>query len=154
MRRREWSAFVAMMAVTLTAACGGGDQGATQDTTADTGTAAAPAPEPATPPATVPANLPPGVTPEDVAAGQQLFGTVCAACHGPDAKGTQLAPNLTDGEWIDVDGTYPAIAQNIKTGVPQPKQYPAPMPPMGGGNFTDQQVNQLAAYVWSLGGGK
>jgi len=152
--RREWSSLAAMLAVAMVTACGGGGEQAGTETTGDTGTAAAPAPEPTTPAATVPENLPPGVTAEDVAAGQQLFGTVCAACHGPDAKGTQLAPDLTDSEWLDIDGTYPAIAQNIKTGVPQPKQYPAPMPPMGGGNFTDQQVNQLAAYVWSLGGGK
>jgi len=150
--RREWSALVAMLAVTMTAACGGGEKGG-EVPPADTGTAAAPAPEPTTP-AAVPANLPPGVTAEDVAAGQQLFATVCAACHGPDAKGTQLAPNLTDSEWIDIDGTYDAIVHNIKTGVPQPKQFPAPMPPMGGGNFTDEQVRQLGAYVWSLGGGK
>ena len=30
---------------------------------------------------------------------------LCAACHGPDAKGTALAPNLTDDEWLHADGT-------------------------------------------------
>lgn len=152
MRRREWSSLVAMLAVAMTAACGGGggEQAGTQGTP-EPGTAATPAPEP-TP--QVPANLPPGVSAEDVSAGQQLFATVCAACHGPDAKGTQLAPNLTDSEWLDGDGTFDSIVHTIQVGVPQPKQYPAPMPAMGGGNFNEQQVRQLAAYVWSLGGGK
>jgi cbb3-type cytochrome c oxidase subunit III len=89
-----------------------------------------------------------------VAAGQQTFNTVCVACHGPDAKGTPLAPNLTDAEWVNIDGTYDAIINVVKTGVPQPKNAPAPMPPMGGASLTDAQVRDVAAYVWSLGGGK
>jgi cbb3-type cytochrome c oxidase subunit III len=89
-----------------------------------------------------------------LAAGGQTFSTVCAACHGPDAKGTQLAPNLTDAEWINVDGTYDAIINLVKTGVPTPKNAPAPMPPMGGASLDDAGVRAVAAYVWSLGGGK
>jgi mono/diheme cytochrome c family protein len=89
-----------------------------------------------------------------VAAGAQTFSTVCSACHGADAKGTQLAPNLTDAEWINIDGTYPAMVTLVKTGVPMPKAAPAPMAPMGGAMLTDDQVNAVAAYVWSLGGGK
>jgi hypothetical protein len=42
----------------------------------------------------------------------------------------------------------------VKTGVPTPKTHPAPMMPMGGATLTDEQVNQVASYVWSLGGGK
>jgi cbb3-type cytochrome c oxidase subunit III len=89
-----------------------------------------------------------------VASGGQTFSTVCAACHGADAKGTQLAPNLTDAEWINIDGTYPAMVTLVKTGVATPKAAPAPMPAMGGASLTDDQVNAVAAYVWSLGGGK
>jgi mono/diheme cytochrome c family protein len=99
--------------------------------------------------------LPPGVTPEMVAAGQQIFTGAggCMACHGPDATGTPLAPNLTDNEWINISGrNYDEIVNLIKTGVPTPKQAPAPMPPRGGSNITDDQVNQVAAYVVSLGG--
>jgi mono/diheme cytochrome c family protein len=89
-----------------------------------------------------------------VAAGQQLF-TTCAACHGPDGKGLpNLGANLTDTEWLNADGTYESIQAIIKTGVPTPKQSQTPMPPMGGAQLTDDQVKAVAAYVWSLGGGK
>jgi cbb3-type cytochrome c oxidase subunit III len=89
-----------------------------------------------------------------VAAGQQLF-TTCAACHGPDGKGLpNLGPNLTDTEWLNADGTFASIQSTIKTGVATPKQAPVPMPPMGGTQLTDDQIKAVAAYVWSLGGGK
>jgi cbb3-type cytochrome c oxidase subunit III len=99
---------------------------------------------------------PEGATAEDVTAGQQIFSAVgnCYTCHGPDAKGTALAPNLTDGEWLNIDGTFASIQQNVKTGVPQPKQFPAGMPAMGGASLSDDQIRQVSAYVWSLGGGK
>jgi cbb3-type cytochrome c oxidase subunit III len=99
---------------------------------------------------------PAGATAEDVAAGQQIFTSTgnCYTCHGPDAKGTQLAPNLTDAEWLNIDGTFASIQTNVKNGVPTPKQHPAAMPPMGGATLTDDQIRQVAAYVWSLGGGK
>jgi len=107
--------------------------------------------------ATQAAGQPPhGATAEDVTAGQQIFTSTgnCYTCHGPDAKGTALAPNLTDSEWLNIDGTFAAIQQNVKTGVPQPKQHPAAMPAMGGANLSDDQIRQVSAYVWSLGGGK
>lgn len=102
------------------------------------------------------AALPEGVTQEQVAQGQQLFTGQggCMACHGPDAKGTQLAPDLTDSEWINVSGrNLSEITDLIHSGVPQPKEHPGPMPPMGGANLSDEQVQALAAYVVSLGQG-
>ena len=154
MRRRDWSAILGMLAVVGMAACAGSDD--TADDTAGDTVSAAPTPTPAPPTGGAPtAGTPPaGATPEMVTAGAQTFSTVCAACHGPDAKGTQLAPNLTDAEWINVDGTYDAIINLVKTGVPTPKQAPAPMPPMGGASLDDAGVRAVAAYVWALGGGK
>lgn len=78
----------------------------------------------------------------------------CFACHGSDAHGTPLAPNLTDDTWLDIDGSYAAIAALVRSGVPHPKQHPAPMPPMGGAHLTSKQVCAVAAYVHGLGGGK
>jgi mono/diheme cytochrome c family protein len=77
-------------------------------------------------------------------------GGTCFTCHGQDAKGTTLAPNLSDNTWIDGDGTYNYLVQRVTTGVPQPKQYPAPMPPKGGAPLSDAQVRAVAAYVYSL----
>lgn len=84
--------------------------------------------------------------------GRKIFagkGT-CFVCHGADAKGTPLAPNLTDAEWLNVDGSRAGIADLVKTGVPKPKKHPAPMPPMGGASLKPDEVQAVAAYVWSL----
>ncbi len=74
----------------------------------------------------------------------------CFACHGASAKGTTLAPDLTDTTWINVDGSYAAIAGLVRTGVPKPKQHPAPMPPLGGATLNGAQVCAVSAYVYSL----
>jgi mono/diheme cytochrome c family protein len=144
--------FGAVILTLALAACGGGGE---QEDAAATGgeTAEQPAPAPTTQPTGTP---PEGATAEDVTAGQQIFTSTgnCYTCHGPDGKGTQLAPNLTDSEWLNIDGTFAAIQQNVKTGVPQPKQHPAPMPAMGGATLSDDQIRQVSAYVWALGGGK
>lgn len=139
-----------ILALALAACAQANDEADDAATTGDE--AAQPAPSPSQPAGTPPE----GATAEDITAGQQIFTATgnCYTCHGPDGKGTQLAPNLTDSEWINIDGTFAAIQQNVKTGVPQPKQHPAPMPPMGGATLTDDQVRQVSAYVWSLGGGK
>lgn len=78
---------------------------------------------------------------------------LCTACHGPDAKGTPLAPDLTDGTWLHVDGSVEAIARLVKEGVAQPKEHPAPMPPMGGAQLTDEEIQAVARYVASLSPG-
>lgn len=98
----------------------------------------------------LPAGAPPNVTQAMVEEGAQSFTTVCAACHGPGGAGTAAAPRLSDSEWLNITGTYPEIDALIKTGVPKPKAHPGMMPPRGGGQFTDAQVDALAAYVFAL----
>ena len=95
------------------------------------------------------------ITAAEVALGDSIFhgqtaGGTCFTCHGQDAKGTTLAPDLSDKTWIDGDGTYNYIVERVTTGVPQPKQHPAPMPPMGGASLSQAQVHAVAAYVYSL----
>lgn len=96
--------------------------------------------------------LPEGVTPAIVDEGQELFAgpAVCATCHGLTGEGSPLAPNLTDDEWLNIDGTYDAIIELINSGVPEPNEYPTPMLPKGGSEITDEQVRAVAAYVWTL----
>jgi mono/diheme cytochrome c family protein len=162
MGKREWLRLV--IAVTL-AACGGdaGDEGAMSG---DTGAAATPTTTGATgtTPATTPgtgapgaAALPPGVTAEMVSSGKTIFESTapCYTCHGPDGGGTALAPNLRDTTWLNIDGSLQAIEGIVRSGVPQPKQFPAPMPAMGGAQppLTDQQVRSVAAYVYSISHG-
>lgn len=117
---------------------------------ADSPKAAAPAP-PAGPTAPA-AQLPAGATAADVQEGQKIFTSMgnCYTCHGQDGAGTAMAPALNDAQWLNIDGSYPAIQQVIKAGVPTPKQHPAPMPAMGGAQLSDQQAKQLGAYVYSI----
>jgi mono/diheme cytochrome c family protein len=61
-----------------------------------------------------------------------------------------VAPDLTDSQWLNGDGSYQFLVNTITNGVPQPKQHPAPMPPKGGAPLTDDQVKAVAAYEYSL----
>jgi glucose/arabinose dehydrogenase/mono/diheme cytochrome c family protein len=99
--------------------------------------------------------VPAGATQQMVALGERIFlgqvgGATCTGCHGADAKGTPLGPDLTDTQWLWGDGSFASIAKTITNGVPQPKQYRSPMPPMGGAQLTSDQVSALAAYIWAL----
>jgi cbb3-type cytochrome c oxidase subunit III len=71
----------------------------------------------------------------------------CATCHGQNLKGGVLAPNLTDGEWLNGDGSLEMIQATVKQGVTKPKKYPAPMPPMGGAKLNDEEVQAVAGFV-------
>ena len=78
----------------------------------------------------------------------------CSACHGVEGKGTMLAPDLTDDAWLNIDGSVAQIERVVKEGVAQPKEHPAPMPPMGGAQLTDPEIQAVAAYVKSLSTGQ
>lgn len=79
-------------------------------------------------------------------AGQRLFLTYCAQCHGGDAKGTKGFPNLTDSDWL-WGGTAAKIKETITNG------RDAMMPPKGLKPDLDlDQIKDLANYVRSLSG--
>jgi mono/diheme cytochrome c family protein len=97
------------------------------------------------------------ITHSMIALGDSVFhgkaaGGTCFMCHGADANGTPgLAPSLTGGKkWLHGDGTYAAIVNIVQHGVPDPKDGPSPMPPMGGANLTPEQVRAVAAFVYWL----
>jgi mono/diheme cytochrome c family protein len=152
MRNRFLGAFVGMLTVGSLVACGGGD--AQPEGGAVT---PAPAPAPAPPPAGgANVQLPEGVTQDMVAQGQQVFtgAGLCQTCHAADGSGTALAPSLRDTNWLNVSqGTFDELVTVITNGVPQPVEHPAPMPPRGGSQITDEQVRQVAAYVYSISHG-
>jgi mono/diheme cytochrome c family protein len=84
-------------------------------------------------------------------AGNVIFGsTTCFTCHGAEATGTPLGPNLTDAEWLNGNGTLEDITRIIREGVPSPKQHPAPMPPMGGADLSEGEIDAVARYVLGL----
>jgi glucose/arabinose dehydrogenase/cytochrome c5 len=96
--------------------------------------------------------IPPGATAAQVARGQEVFKTgSCAGCHGQDATGAAVGPPLDTGSPIWTDGSLAEITEIIAKGVPQPKQYRAPMPAMGGAPLSDDDLAAVAAYVWAVG---
>ena len=140
--------FGSLLVVLALAACGGEGGAPAADETQ------APASEAATEAAAA-MNLPSGVTQAMVAEGERIFTGegICFTCHMQGGVGGPLAPNLTDDVWINIDGSYESIVQNIMTGVPEPKEHPGIMLPKGGTNITDEQVRAVAAYVWTLSQG-
>ena len=158
--RRELGCVLTIALIAATAAACAKKNNAAGAAGADTMATAQPAASPAatttpaaapTGPVTVPPNLPSGVTAAMIEEGNQIFHGPgnCFTCHGQDAKGTSLAPDLTATTHLWVSA-YPTYVDLIKKGVPQPKQHPAPMLPRGGSQITDDQVAAVAAYEWAL----
>jgi len=115
-----------------------------EGTNADSGAAAASGPD-----------VPPGATQAMVALGDRIYhgqvaGATCAACHGANATGTPLGPDLTKNEWLWSDGSWVGITKSITDGVLKPRQYRSPMPAMGGSQLTPDQASAVGAYVWTL----
>ncbi|WP_088281179.1 cytochrome-c oxidase, cbb3-type subunit III [Ideonella sp. A 288] len=75
--------------------------------------------------------------------GKAKFGA-CAACHGPEGKGTQAmgAPNLTDKIWLHGWGED-AIVAMVNGGKNN-------VMPAHEKRLSPEQIHVLAAYVWNL----
>jgi glucose/arabinose dehydrogenase/mono/diheme cytochrome c family protein len=100
--------------------------------------------------------VPEGSTRDELKLGARVFrgqegSATCAGCHGSNARGTPLGPDLTSGRWLWGDGSLAAITHTIEEGVATPKEYRSPMPPMGGPQLSKQDLDAVAAYVWALG---
>jgi glucose/arabinose dehydrogenase/mono/diheme cytochrome c family protein len=99
--------------------------------------------------------VPQGATREMVVLGERIYrgevgGAGCTGCHGENGQGTPLGPKVAEHKWLWSDGSFEGIKKTIVDGVPQPKEYRSPMPPMGGAQLTPDQTSALAAYIWSL----
>ena len=115
--------------------------------------AAANPPEGTNPDAGLP--VPEGATAAIVALGDRIYhgqegGATCTGCHGANATGSPLGPNLTGKKWLWSDGSLAGIEKVITDGVPQPKEFRSPMPPKGGAQLSKEQVSAVASYVWAL----
>lgn len=148
---KNFKRFSSLFLVVSMAACGGSGGDAAP------GEAEQPAAEaePAAAEEAMDIELPEGVTPAMVAEGEAIFmgQGICHTCHMQGGVGGPLAPNLTDDVWLNIDGSYESIVQNIINGVLEPKEHPSPMLPRGGTSITDEQVAAVAAYVWTLSQG-
>ncbi|MBX7195896.1 MAG: c-type cytochrome, partial [Sandaracinaceae bacterium] len=83
-----------------------------------------------------------GTDSERVSAGQQLFATNCAVCHGQEGQGN-IGPNLTDNAWIH-GGTAADIHTTVTNGVAS-----AGMPPWGQ-TLGPQGVLNAVAFIVSI----
>ena len=102
------------------------------------------------------AALPAGATAEQLALGAAVFtgraaGGTCAGCHGTSGGGTSMGPSLSSGTWAWSDGSLEGIEATIRKGVAKPKNHRGAMPPMGGSNLSQPELDAVAVYVWSLG---
>lgn len=82
---------------------------------------------------------------DGIAAGQALFASNCAACHGDKGQGASVGPNLSDNYWIHKGGIK-NIFKSIKYGWQEKgmKSWKD--------DFSPNQIAQLASYVYSLKG--
>ncbi len=97
-------------------------------------------------------SLPVGVTVEMVRRGELVFlgAGGCALCHGTDSTGL-LGPDLTDDVWLDAKGSYSTISQIITQGISlTTSTRGVEMPPRGGSDISDDEIQQVAGYVWFL----
>lgn len=91
-----------------------------------------------------------------IAAGEKRFNEgSCAKCHGAGGTAGRLAPDLTDGEWVQSDGSLQGIRDTIFWGVRRrdfaDESRRFEMNPGGGMQLEWKEYDELAAYVWSLG---
>ena len=82
---------------------------------------------------------------QDIKAGKDLFQATCSSCHGLEAQGTSQAPSL-------IGAGAAAVYFQMSTGRMPAKE-------VGAENdrkpvvFSEQQIEDIAGYVASLGGG-
>lgn len=83
---------------------------------------------------------------EDVVAGERLFAANCASCHGLDAQGQDgVAPSLVGVGAAAVDFQVGTGRMPMQSSGPQALAKPK--------QFSQDQIDQLAAWVASLGAG-
>lgn len=81
------------------------------------------------------------LTVELAAAGQGVYQTNCAACHGQELRGG-IGPSLVDGDWLH-GGSANDVIRTVSEGVPA-KGMPAWGPILG-----PERVRQVTGYVLS-----
>ncbi len=84
------------------------------------------------------------------ATGQQVYSTLCTACHQPNGQGMDgLAPSLIDSEWVL--GKPDILPKIILHGLTGPikvsgQNWALEMPPLGAA-LSDEQVAGVATYI-------
>jgi len=77
--------------------------------------------------------------------GKKIFTKTCTPCHGMNAEGNMVGPNLTDKFWLH-GGSIGEVFRTINVGVPEKGMQ------AWGKNFAPVDIKYLASYVLSLQG--
>jgi mono/diheme cytochrome c family protein len=93
------------------------------------------------------------VTDSAIARGRELFhgAANCSACHGVEGVGTDSGAPLAQGVWLHGEDSYEAIRSRVLHGIPRAESTRGIAMPMRGWNpLSDQEVRDVAAYVWAI----
>ena len=82
-------------------------------------------------------------TAELLTEGKAIFVKNCVSCHGPEAQGESIGPNLTDEYWIHKGGIKD-IFKTIKNGVQEKGMIP------WGQQLSNAQIAAAATFIKSL----
>jgi len=83
---------------------------------------------------------------EAIAEGEKLYNETCTACHGKDGTGGELGPPVASQNRRYLRRTDNELFDTIKNGIAGTQ-----MPPYGG-QFTDDQMWSITAYIRGLRG--
>jgi putative heme-binding domain-containing protein len=83
---------------------------------------------------------------EAIADGERLYNETCTACHGKDGTGGELGPPVAAQNRRYLRRSDPEIFDAIKNGITGTQ-----MPPYAG-QFTDEQIWRITAYIHGLRG--
>lgn len=93
------------------------------------------------------------VTDSAVARGREIFHGVgsCSTCHGLEGVGTDSGAPLAQGVWLHGEDTFEGILTRVVHGIPgDVSTRGTTMPMRGWSTLSDQQVRDVAAYVWTI----
>lgn len=93
------------------------------------------------------------VTDSAVARGREVFHGVgsCSTCHGLEGVGTDSGAPLAQGVWLHGEDTFEGILSRVVHGIPRDvSTRGTTMPMRGWSTLSDQQVRDVAAYVWTI----
>lgn len=87
--------------------------------------------------------------------GAATFATYCSQCHGSGGAGADGYPNLRDNDWL-WGGTVDEIAYTIRHGIrnteDEDNAHYSEMPAFGEDYLSEEEINDVVAYVRSLSG--
>ncbi len=83
--------------------------------------------------------------PAVLAEGVEIFGELCALCHGESGEG-MIGPNLIDNYWLHGKGKISDIAISIRSGIPDNGMA------AWADRIPEQQILHVAAYIKSVQG--